>query len=156
MWFIHSSAVCPCLADRSCALSLWMGVNWESQEVLLISIYYSGIWYINYDILYTLALALSLSLAYGSWNCAFNGNLYNQFRFPNWDPGSSQLPVFFFCLASGLDNWENFPGGQGGVLVAYQDGELLRGRRRLLQKRNLRTIFTTRVPKTSYSQVVLV
>lgn len=100
MWFIHSSAVCPCLADRSCALSLWMGVNWESQEVLLISIYYSGIWYINYDILYTLALSLSLM---DHEIVLSMGISITTSGFLNWDPGSSQLYTcfFFFCLASG-------------------------------------------------------
>ena len=53
---MHSSAACPCLADRSCALSLWMGVNWESQEVLLISIAE------YYNILYIYSLSLSLAL----------------------------------------------------------------------------------------------
>lgn len=57
--------------------------------------------------------------------------------FLNWDPGSSQLyTCFFFSVWPAAErqlgelSWLS----QGGVLVAYQDGELLRGRRRLLQE----------------------
>lgn len=108
MWFIHSSAVCPCLADRSCALSLWMGVNWESQEVLLISIYYSGIWYINYDILYTLALPLSLM---DHEIVLSMGISITTSGFLNWGSRIFTATFFFFLFGQRpKDNWENFPG----------------------------------------------
>ena len=54
--------------------------------------FYSGIVWI-------IIIYYILSFSYGSWNGAFNGNLYNQFGFPNWDPGSSQLYTCFIFFS---------------------------------------------------------
>ena len=98
-------------------------------------------------IYYILSLSLSLSLMDHEIVLSMGISITTS-GFLNWDPGSSQLyTCFFFSVWPAAErqlgelSWLS----QGGVLVAYQDGELLRGRRRLLQKLSsfFVVIFTT-------------